>query len=258
MKKTILFILTFVSFFWRIIPSKVRVHFLTFIFVLESRSGNAAKGLRNLLIHKDNLNWVINERALAYGNSVHPKHRLTNYHNFFIERIKDGDSVLDIGCGYGAVARSIAKLRPKSIVQGIDLDRERLSQANDFDNPKNLNFTYADATIDVPKGKWDIIILSNVLEHIEKRVEFLKKIHKTTKSSLFLIRVPLFERDWEIPLRKELKINYFSDDDHKIEHQLNEFYEEINNSGFKISEIKTLWGEIWASCHHKKILTKKK
>ena len=100
----------------------------------------------------------------------------------------------------------------------------------------------------IPKGKWDVIILSNVLEHIDKRVLFLKKIIKNSKSKKLLIRVPYFERSWEIPMRKELKINYFSDNDHKIEHTLQEFIDEMKNSGLKIIEIKLIWGEIWAVC----------
>lgn len=251
MKKTILIILTFLSLFWRLIPSKIRRYFLTFIFILESRSQNPANGLKNLLLHKDNLNWVINERALAYGNNEHPKHRLTNYHSFFVDNIKNGQSVLDIGCGYGAVARTVANLRPKSKVHGIDLDNKKLKQANNSNNPPNLYFSNFDATENVPNGKWDVIILSNVLEHILHREEFLKKIFDTTKCCNFLIRVPLFERDWEVPLRKELAINYYSDDDHKIEHNLSQFNKEISEANLQVEKIITLWGEIWAVCHHK-------
>ena len=61
-----------------------------------------------------------------------------------------------------------------------------------------------------------------------------------------LMRVPLFERDWQMPLRKELGVNYFSDNDHKIEHTLNEFKNEIMDAGLFINNINTLWGEIWA------------
>ena len=49
-------------------------------------------------------------------------------------------------------------------------------------------------------------------------------------------------------MRKKLKINFFSDDDHKIEHTLQEFIDEMKNSGLKIIEIKIIWGEIWAVC----------
>ena len=41
----------------------------------------------NIFLIKDSLDWVINERALKYGQGIHPKHKLTNYHHFFIDRI---------------------------------------------------------------------------------------------------------------------------------------------------------------------------
>ena len=71
-----------------------------------------------------------------------------------------------------------------------------------------------------------------------------------TGSNKFLIRVPLFERDWQIALRKELDIYYFSDLDHKIEHTVNEFKKEMRQSDFLVKELITIWGEIWAVCIH--------
>ena len=68
----------------------------------------------------------------------------------------------------------------------------------------------------------------------------------------FLIRVPLFERDWQLALRKELGIYYFSDLDHEIEHTTSEFKREVNDANLKIKEIFTIWGEIWANCSNEK------
>ena len=71
------------------------------------------KALKQLFLIKDRLNLVINERALKLGDGVHPKHQLTKYHEFFINNIKNGDNVLDIGYGYGAVSKSIANKNNK-------------------------------------------------------------------------------------------------------------------------------------------------
>ncbi len=247
LKKYLLKILSFFSFFWKIIPEKIRMQFLFLIFVLESR-GDERKALKQLFSIKDKLNLVINERSLSFGNGIHPKHYLTNYHEFFIKNIKNGENVLDIGCGYGAVAFTVAKKRDKSKIVGVDYDDNKLYQASKNNLCKNLKFENLDATKSIPKGKWDIIILSNVLEHINNRILFLKKIINNSKCRKILIRVPLFERNWEIAFRKELDTYYFSDNDHKIEHTVKEFYEEMNSSGLIIKDLKTIWGEIWAVC----------
>ena len=103
----ILKLANFLAFFWRLIPEFIRLKLFFGFFILESR-GDGKKGLKKLFLIKDKLNLVINERALYYGKGIHPKHSLTKYHDFFIENILNGENVLDIGCGYGAVATSVA------------------------------------------------------------------------------------------------------------------------------------------------------
>lgn len=248
MKKIILNIAWVISLFWQLIPNKLRAQILAAFFIIESRNQDSKKGIINLFLIKDKLEWVINERALAIGNGEHPKHYLINYHKFFVDRINDYQNVLDIGCGYGSVAYSIAKYHQNCNVLGVDIDDTRLDQAIENKKLKNLNFFKGDATKELPAGDWDVVVLSNVLEHISDRDTFLKKIKEKTKATRFLIRVPLFERDWQIPLRKELNINHFNDSDHKIEHTVSEFKNEMKNVNLKILEISTKWGEIWACC----------
>jgi|GEM_PF-328337 len=236
------------GWFWRVLPVRLREAFITGLYILESRAGNPAQGLRRLLALQDRLDWVINERAMAYGGGVHPKHRLMRYHDFFVERIPIDSRVLDIGCGYGAVARSIATRVPGSTVVGVDLDRTRLAQARAEEVLVNLRFIEADVRRDLPAGPWNVVVLSNILEHIEDRVGFLHDILRLAKPEKVLIRVPLFERDWKLPLRKELGVNYFSDTEHFIEHRHDELRDELNAAGLLPTEVKMLWGEIWVDC----------
>lgn len=230
---------------WRLVPQRLRHVFIKGLFVLESRGADTKSGLARLFALQDDLEHVVNERALAHGQGEHPKHRLMRYHDFFIARIADGERVLDVGCGYGAVARSIALARPQSQVTGVDNDAGRLAQARQAANPPNLDFSASDATVAVPPGPWDVVVLSNVLEHISDRVAFLRKLIETTRAKRFLIRVPLFERDWKLPMRREVGANYFSDPDHKIEPAREEFARETAAAGLVARETILIWGEIW-------------
>ena len=234
------------SWLWCFLPARIRELSITGLFILESR-GNPANGLRQLFALQDRLQWVINERAMKYGGGIHPKHRLMRYHDFFIERIPDGARVLDIGCGHGVVARSIAARVPQSTIIGVELNENHYQIACAGDLPDNLSFVMADARHNLPSGNWDVIVLSNILEHIDDRVGFLKDILRQTYATKVLIRVPLFERDWQMPMRKELGVSYFSDAEHFIEHRLDEFCHEVSAAGLAIDEIKTLWGEIWVA-----------
>ncbi len=246
MKKFLLGLSDLLAVVWRIVPTRIRHGVIKGIFVLESRDKNPGAGLSRLFAVEDDLTHVINERAMAFGNGTHPKHRLIGYHQYFIDRITDGEKVLDVGCGMGAVARSIARARPGSKVVGMDNDPGRLGKAKASDNPPNLSFVEGDATRTSPEGPWDVVVLSNVLEHIADREGFLRALAKATEAKRFLIRLPLFERDWTLPMRRELGANYYSDPDHKIEPTREDLRRELTNSGFELTELQTIWGEIWA------------
>ncbi len=252
MKSLLLSFANALAVLWRLLPESLRTGLITGLLVLDSRHPEPAKGLRRLLILRDRLDLVTAERAMAYGRGEHPKHRLTGYHRFFIDRIADGDRVLDVGCGYGAVARDIAASLPGCTVTSIDMNKPRLTQAMASDNPPNLSFVEGDATRAVPNGGWTVVVLSNVLEHIADRPGFLAALIASTGAGKFLIRVPHFEREWQMALRRELCVNYFSDDDHKIEHTLAEFRTEVEAAGLRIVEVTTPWGEIWADCRNEK------
>lgn len=247
-KKITLKFISIIAWPFNIIPDNWRRNILFAFLVIESRIKNPKNTLKNLLQLKDKLDLLINERALIYGGGEHPKHTLMKYHDYFISNIPDNSKVLDLGCGYGAVARSIAINVKGVTVTGIENDKERFNQAKLNNNLENLDFIYGDALEITNNTKWDVIVMSNILEHIDERVKFLKKIKELLIPGIILIRVPLFERNWEIAFRKELGINYFSDSTHYIEHTKQEFRNEINAASLKIDDMQILWGEIWAKC----------
>jgi len=247
-KRFILALVALLSWPYRLIPASLRRRLVFGLALLDSRIDGPDDAMRRLFGLSDDIALLINERAMAHGGGEHPKHRLMRYHDFFVDRIPAGTQVLDIGCGYGAVARSIARRVDGVTVTGIDMDPARIAEAEAADNPDNLCFVLGDALQDLPAGEWDTIVLSNVLEHIDARVEFLRRLATRLAPRKILIRVPLFERDWQIAMRRELGVNYFSDPTHFIEHRPDEFAAEIQSAGLCVTEQLTLWGEIWAVC----------
>ena len=233
---------------YRLVPESVRRVLVAGLLTVDSRIGPPEESLRRLFRIQDDVERLINERAMALGTGEHPKHRLTRYHEFFVARIPAGARVLDIGCGYGAVARTIARRVPGVQVAGIDSSAERIAEAVAADNPPNLTFILGDARKSIPDGPWDTVVLSNILEHLERRVDFLRDVVATAAPSRVLIRVPLFERSWHVPMRRELGIGYFSDPTHFIEHTLDEFDRETGAANLEIVARSVLWGEIWADC----------
>lgn len=201
--------------------------------------------LKFLFELQQNIYRMLGEESTRYGNGIHSKHRHIKYHDFFIQNINDGDNVLDIGCGYGALAYDIAKNKPDIKIIGIDIARINIDKAQNMFAHQNIEYICADALNWRTNKKIDVVILSNVLEHIENRVEFLRELNQQYNPDRFLVRVPVFERDWTVPLKKELGLDYMLDKTHYIEYSGNEFFEELDKAGLNAEIYQINWGEIW-------------
>jgi SAM-dependent methyltransferase len=229
---------------WRVLPSSVRLALLKAgIFAAARRPARDA--LLELLEIDRVVSGQIDLAAIEYGEGVHVKHRLMAYHDFFVDRIGATDRVLDVGCGYGAVANSIAT-RSGARVTGIDMDAGNVDKARRRFPVANLAFEHGTAPADLRTEHFDVVVLSNVLEHIDSRLEFLRQIVAKTTPSRLLIRVPMFDREWRVPLRKELGLYYFSDPTHFVEYTRDSFEREMADAHLAVAHLQVNWGEIWA------------
>ena len=203
------------------------------------------KVLRVLFKIQDDIVKLINHVGMRYEGGIHPKHRLIQYHDFFTNKISKDENVLDIGCGYGAVAYSIAK-KTGAKVCGIDYNPNQIAMANKLYKHQNLIFEIGDGTKIKAFTNISTIVISNVLEHIHDRIDLLKSSQRIVNPKRWLIRVPLKERDWSIGLREELGVLYYLDSDHKIEYTVDTFKAEIALAGLRVNELNIRWAEIWA------------
>ncbi len=183
--------------------------------------------------------------AVAAEGGLHPKHRLMNYHNFFIENVSKGDSILDIGCGNGALLRDIVKKTDAPAI-GVEITKENAELAkNALSDLQNVQIIQSDILEFDSNIHCDVIILSNVIEHINNRVELLKNLTSHFKPKKILIRVPMFEREWLVPFKKELGIEWRLDPTHHIEYTESEFRDEMSAAGLGLESIIFKWGEIY-------------
>jgi SAM-dependent methyltransferase len=203
-----------------------------------------SKAMRQLLEVYQDAYVGIDLGAIDYDEGVHAKHRLTRYHDFFVERIEPGERVLDVGCGKGELAHDIAE-RAGATVVAIDASPWMLEFARArFSHPR-VTYVQADAVTYEPDEPVDVAILSNVLEHIAPRVELLRALRERAGARRLLIRVPMLERDWTVPLRQEVGLPHFSDPEHKVEYDSELLLRELAEAGWKMGEPRLVWGEIW-------------
>ena len=100
--------------------------------------------------------------------------------NNFKKNIQDLD-ILDLGCGGGLTCEPLAKLGGN--ITGIDFVKENIDIAKKHSIKSKLKIKYIHADIDLIKikKKFDLILILEVLEHLENWEEFIKKLKKNLK-----------------------------------------------------------------------------
>jgi SAM-dependent methyltransferase len=211
----------------------------------RDESLSPAEGLRFLFKLDGSLYPLQGWLSVAYDGGLHTKHRHTRYHDFFVNRVRKGERVLDVGCGVGALTYDIAE-KAGAYAVGIDLSAENIAIACDRHSHPNATYFVGDARIYAPESPFGIVVLSNVLEHMEKRPDFVRRVVEAVRPTRVLLRVPVFERDWRVPLKKELGVDYRLDPTHYTEYTLESFAAEMKASGLEVIHQEVRWGEIWA------------
>ena len=98
-------------------------------------------------------------------------------------------TIVDIGCGNGALANYLYLRSPRRIMKGIDLSKKRISAAiKSVRNRKNIEFIYGDAiTAKLPRA--DCYLIVDVLHHIpfQDQKNLLKFLSKSLGNKSILI-----------------------------------------------------------------------
>jgi 2-polyprenyl-3-methyl-5-hydroxy-6-metoxy-1,4-benzoquinol methylase len=184
------------------------------------------------------------------NKGVHPKHAILGYKEWFVGHIKPNWVVLDVGCSSGIMTHFIGER--VNFIYGLEINKCRLTEAESV-HRENTEFICADATIyDYSNLRAiDVITLSNVLEHTDHRVDFLRKLLNQVKwnnEKRLLIRVPMIDRDWISVYKKQVGLEYRLDLEHFVEYTYDQFKEELSASNIEILEYRVRFGEIYAVC----------
>jgi len=57
----------------------------------------------------------------------------------------------------------------------------------------------------------------------------------------------VYARDWTVPLRAEVGLLPYWEEDHEIEYDPDGFRGELAEAGLEVTELVLTWGEIWAA-----------
>jgi len=95
--------------------------------------------------------------------------------------------ILDIGCGGGLISEGLTKIG--ATVTGIDFIKENIKVAKMHAKKNNLKINYFVKDFEKEKitSKYDVIIILEVLEHLNNWEQFVKKIKLSLKKNGTLI-----------------------------------------------------------------------
>lgn len=215
--------------------------------LLRSRARVLApeRRMRELLVMQNFLANELAEAGQALGGGSHVKHGLMGYHEFFAQRIAAGDCVLDVGCGGGELAATIARATGASVL-AADCDAGCVARARHNCIGLPVEVVLADVLAWQPPQDVSVLVLSNVLEHLPERAAFLQRLFHSSGARRALVRVPMYERDWTVPMREQMGIEWRLDITHETEYRLPQFEAEVCAAGCRVEEMQIRWCEIWA------------
>ncbi len=220
--------------------------------------------LKNKIMAKILQNFILNLHTKTYALSgslasvlnegIHPKHRIMKYKEWFLDNIQKDWVVLDVGCNTGMMPEVMSN--KASFVYGIEIEEKHIIEAKKKRQKENIKFICANATTYdySPLKPIDCVTLSNVLEHIEHRVDFLKKLINQIKwkdKKRLLVRVPMIDREWIVVYKKELGLEYRLDNTHYTEYTHEQLKEELLQAKVIIISYHVKFGEIYAVCEAK-------
>ena len=162
----------------------------------------------------------------------------------FLSRVKFS-SVLDVGCSFGHYAIRIARKYPSSYVVGIDIDQTHLNVGKVLKTMfglNNLKLENVDVCSESLGTKYDVVLLLQVLEHLEDDKKVLKNIKKNiiNDGGYLIITAP----NRQSPLINWYK-RYVNISGHfRDGYTLKDLAHMIFESGFDIVETKYLSGTI--------------
>lgn len=106
--------------------------------------------------------------------------------------LKKEDSILDVGCGDGFYLYLLSKIDPTFKLTGVDININALASAKENLKGKKVNLIRGDVLkLPFPKGTFDKIIASEVLEHVSDDLSALREINRVLKKEgVFVLSVP--------------------------------------------------------------------
>jgi len=202
---------------------------------------------RKLRLYLD-MAWIFSR--LAHEETYLGDHRLPEKPGigWLLDRVGPGQQVLDIGCGHGEIIGLLLDRRQCRIT-GVDYNPEfiRVLQERYGDRVTLVCDDVFRYLAGREAQRYDVIVLSNVLEHFDDPLAFLKGIRNAGKH--LYIEVPDFESDHLNEYRRLAGTDLlYSDADHINEFDRDTLGKIIADAGWRVADSQFRFGVMQFWC----------
>ena len=206
------------------------------------RSADLRRATKERLVSE--LAWVQRlDRSLQHHLNIvatkiyqgrHPKHWLWKSHKqWFLDRVRPGERILDVGCGASAYLLWMAE--QGCIVTGCDINPARVEQARGLMSHPNLSFEVRDVTRQPPARPFDTVICSHVIEHLDDPIPMLAALRRNAPR--LLVAVPPEDSRWQKLVFRDVGLLWKDDEDHRREYTPALLRQQIEAAGWTITEL---------------------
>lgn len=230
---------------------KRRIYLVSFFYFLKRILPISARAKYRLFL---NLEWIFNR--LSYELSVnmydYKNHPVVTYRIDFLKKyIKQGHSVVDLGCGNGLVSFLVSDFSKK--VVGIDYNSKAIENAKIKYRKHDVQFYALDAIefLENNEEKYDVLMLSHILEHIDHPKEFLLQ-YKQYFDHIY-IELPDYDGTILNHFRKDQQMDLiYTDADHVSEFDRHAMKAIFSECGIQILEAEYIFGiqRYWCKIAH--------
>jgi len=166
---------------------------------------------------------------IVYSNRVIKHNTQWGTTRFFLEHVPEGSRVLDVGCSSGFLTKQIA-CQAREVI-AFDVSEESIITAKRENHRNNLKYFVGNTERDIPKEKFDVVILSSVLTFVKEPNQFLKGLLEIT--STILVRETRYDDSYLVLLSRDLGIEKHP----WKEFTWSELKQLLESSGWKIEEV---------------------